>query len=213
MEENVLENFRYASDWEAFTSAVDKLSELLGNGQAHLLIGLKRDFDLELQNVNEIPDSILEVIYDEVLYLMYHYLREGEFNEQELEDVFKEKKISRKEIQEYILMMKNKMEYVCDALINTDIKRNFKFKSNILLNKISSLEYNISNYELDNEIEVKHCILQIGVSRQLKKCDGNKIPELVSAKSEEKLIEFVCNEEDIDYLIKKLEILKKKIKK
>lgn len=209
----MLENFRYASEWEEFTSAVDKLSELLGNGQAHLLIGLKKDLDLELQNANEIQDSILEIIYDEVLYLMYHYLREGEFDEQELEEVFKDKKLSSKETQEYILMMKNKMEYICDVLINSEIEKSFKFKNNILLNKISSLDYNISNYELDNKIEVKHCILQIGVSRRLKKFDGNKMSEYVSGKNEEKLIEFVCNEEDIDYLIKKLEMLKKKIQK
>lgn len=209
----MLENFRYVSEWEEFTSAVDKLSELLGNGQAHLLIGLKKDFDLELQNANEIQDSILEIIYDEVLYLMYHYLREGEFDEQELEEVFKDKKLSSKETQEYILMMKNKMEYICDVLINSEIEKSFKFKNNILLNKISSLDYNISNYELDNKIEVKHCILQIGVSRRLKKFDDNKMSEFVSGKNEEKLIEFVCNEEDIDYLIKKLEILKKKIQK
>lgn len=188
----MLENFRYASEWEEFTSAVDKLSELLGNGQAHLLIGLKKDLDLELQNANEIQDSILEIIYDEVLYLMYNYLREGEFDEHELENLFKEKKLSSKETKEYILMMKNKLEYICDALINTEIKKRFEFKSNILLNKISSLDYNICNYKLDKDIEMEHCILQIGVSRQLKKFDGNKMSELVSAKNEEKLTEFVC---------------------
>ena len=209
----MLENFRYASEWKEFTCAVDKLSELLGNGQAYLLIGLKKDFDLELQNANEIQDSVLEIINDEVLYLMYHYLREGEFEEQELLNFFKEKKLSSKETKEYILMMKNKMEYVCDALINTEIKKRYTFKSNVLLNKISSLDYNICNYKLDKDIGMEHCILQIGVNRQLKKLDGNKIPELVSAKNEEKLTEFVCDVEDLDYLINKLEILKKKIQK
>lgn len=206
-----MENYRYNSAWNEFVEAVDKLVELLKQGKVEFCIGIKRDFGLERMEPIDIDDTLYDIICDEVLYLIYEDLTEG-LDEEELRSYLVKQELDEKEIKDNILLLKNKMEYVQDAIINKELKNRFNLKKGSLLNKISSLKCNLCEFALKPDEKVGHYIVQIGTRKELPSFSGEKISDFMIGINSEEAINFICDKGDIEYLIRKLEKLKENMK-
>ena len=90
------------------------------------------------------------------------------------------------------------------------IKRYF-FKENTLLSKLSSIKTDINKYIIDNGEEVKYALIKMSVN--------DKLPNFAYSRqmagltdSNGRTLEFVCDMNDLAYLIEQLELIKKKLR-
>lgn len=209
----MIENFRYSSSWEKFEEAVKKLKDLIKDDKAYWLIGYLKEFDIYIDEVEEakLEEDILEIINSEILYLLSETLNGKDINEEKIKKTIKSVSVdvSEESIQEAVMSIRNKLEFVKDSFDIEMLKKRYKLKKESVSSKISGFNYNIYTSNLPDGEKVNFAFLNISVKKRLPEMkDVISVFENAERQSE---VDFICDKEDLNMLIHQLEMIKKKM--
>ncbi len=214
----MIKNFRYSSDWEDFVKAVEIIKEMLKLKQAFFSIGFLSPCALFLRDDVYLETDIETIMHDEVVYLLRWYLKcndEGkQVDEKEIRLELKRGKgfkISEEEERLLIKSISNKLELVKDAFDIERLSVRYQLKQNAVNAKLSDFNYNICTCDLPNQKKANFALIDMVCKRNL--LDAPQGLEKILAQYEQgESITFICDEEDIDMMIRMLKEMKQKIK-
>lgn len=212
-------NFRYSSSWENFEDAVKIIKELFKNQKAYWLAGFMEDFGLAFDDAayDELKD-IQAILEQEILYLVYFCLIGREFSDKEKirkeisNSTNSKNNISDSEIDEMVLLVQNKFELVKDAFDIDRLRARYIMKKDSVNSKLADFKYNVMLQNLPNGNKAGCVLLNMACKKKLGDFGSEGIVELFEEKEPTTEITFICDEDDIDYLISQLEEIKQKIK-
>lgn len=212
----MIENFRYTSSWEKFEEAVKILKDLLKQGDAYWLIGFMGDFDLYIDDevAEEMDEEILDILSDEVMYLLYWALDEEDIDEEAMRNTITnaENEVTESEMAEIVVSVRNKFELVKDAFDIEVLVRRYNLKKDSVSLKLSDLKYNVYANKMPNGKEVNCAFINIACKKDLGGMKPQGIGTLLAEKAPEQEVTFICDEDDIDVLIHHLEGIKRNLK-
>ncbi len=203
--------FRYISSWEEFEIAVQTVKELLGQKKAYWLIGLLDDVDLFIDDASaeEMGAETLGIIYREILPLLEWRLEEGEADREEVyTNITSLESISNRdenEIEEIATSVCNKFEMVEDSFKIDRLEIRYDLKKDAISPKLSELGYNVHTHHMPDGKKGKCALINMACRKDLSEVGAG-------SSRQDGDITFVCDEEDVDFLIGWLEELKQKIK-
>lgn len=214
----MINNFRYSSSWEKFEEAVKIIKELFKTQKAYWLAGFMDDLGLAFDDaVYDIVKDIQSIVEQEILYLVYFCLIGREFSDKEIRKEISNavgpiNNISDTEINELVMLVQNKFELVKDALDIDKLRVRYIMKKDSVNPKLADFKYNVMLQNLPNGNNVGCVLLNMACKKKLGDFGSKGIVELFEEREPTTEITFICDEDDIDYLISQLEDIKQKIK-
>lgn len=213
----MLANFRYESSWEDFSKTVKRLQALLREGKAHWLIGFLKDFDLYFEEsaVDELDEKFINILQEEVLYLLIGALKGEELDVQKVHEtiLMNNKNVSEDEISHIFVNMKNKYELVKDSFEIDKLAARYHLKKSAVNAKLCDFKYNIYTDTCNTAGKQTDCaIISMACKRKFTDLRAQGIRALLE-EQEKNEITFICDEADIDVLIEELEGIKQKMRK
>lgn len=208
---NIPEDFRYQSAWEDFRNATDYFIECLRNNSAHLLYGCVKNIFIDIPDENPVYNKI---IITEVSSLIEEAL-DSSYDKHDLENFLKNRysdnEIHQNDIEDILNIVDKKYQYIVENIIDDEMIKRYFFKENTILSKLSSIKTDINKYIIDNGEEVKYALIKMSVN--------DKLPNFAYSRqmagltdSSGRTLEFVCDMNDLAYLIEQLELIKKKLR-
>ncbi len=217
------EGFRYSADMDAFKKSVDYSKELLKTDQISILFGCISDVNIildrntyEKNNYDIDFKTFSKIFKGEIISIMTTVLEEGEQEAGEsLTEFLQEKDDSEINIEDILKLYREKTEYVKEALICSDIVDRYCFKAMTVSDKLSSFDWNINKFVFDDhDDEIKYAQVRIAASKNL--VDGDlpySLSRMLKANQPESEVKFVCDKNDVNYLIKQLEKIRDALQK
>lgn len=203
--------FRYISSWEEFESAVQTVKELLSQKKAYWLIGLMEDVDLYIDDASaeKMGTETLGIIYREILPLLEWRLQEGKTGREEIyTNIISLEGVSHKDENEkdqIATSVCNKFEMVEDSFKIDRLEIRYDLKKDAISPKLSELEYNVHTHHMPDGQKGKCALINMACRKDLSGMG-------TGSSRQDGDITFICDEEDIDFLIVWLEELKQRIK-
>lgn len=203
--------FRFTSPWEEFEYAVQTVKELLDQKKAYWLIGLLDDVDLYIDDASaeEMGTETLGIIYREILPLLEWRLEEGKEDREDIyTNIISLDSISHKdenEKDEIATSVCNKFEMVEDSFRIDRLEMRYDLKKDAISPKLSELQYNVHTHHMPDGQKGKCALINMV-------CRKNLDERRAGSSGQDGDITFVCDEEDIAFLIGWLEEVKQKIK-
>ena len=128
-----------------------------------------------------------------------------------LKNRYSDNEIHQKDIEDILNIVDKKYQYIVENIIDDEMIKRYFFKENTLLSKLSSIKTDINKYIIDNGEEVKYALIKMSVN--------DKLPNFAYSRqmagltdSNGRTLEFVCDMNDLAYLIEQLELIKKKLR-
>ncbi|TGY97100.1 hypothetical protein E5329_06520 [Petralouisia muris] len=201
----MIENFRYISPWNDFEDAIKEMKDVLKKKQAYWAVGFIDEFDLYIDNAaaEKMEKKTLDIIYDEILYLLKWKLEKRKFREDDIRMAISaaDDEISEEEEDLLVKAVYNKFELVQDAFEIDRLMARYNLKQNTVSPKLSDLRYDIGAYYMPDGSSVNCAHVNMACKKKLNGTDR-----------ENGEITFICDEEDIDFWIGHLEEMKQKIR-
>lgn len=212
----MVKNFRYNSSWEKFEEAVKTIQELLQSNDAHWLMGCLAEFDLAIaEEKSGTVEDVLEIIHDEVLFLLYSCINGKEPDKEKMRKILfseYESEISNDEIEQLSENMHNKYELVNDAFDIDNLKRRNELKKDSISPKLSDFQYNVMTQNLQTGDNAKCALVKMACKKKLEDFYSRGLEMQLKELEPEADITFICDEDDVDFLICQFEEIKQKIK-
>lgn len=207
----MISNFRYKSSWEEFEHAVKILKDLCKQQKACLLVETLSELDIYIENeeARKIDEDILRIIYGEILYLLSLRMEKGKLEKERLRKSIAsvQKEASDDEIETMMMNVYNKMELIEDAFDAETLERRYYLKQNAVNPKLSDFDYSVYTRHMPGGKQIECAIVSIACKKNLDDIQGR-----ANDSEPEKDITFICDEEDIDFLIYQLEEVKREIR-
>lgn len=212
----MIANFRYDSSWEDFSNAIKIVKGLIKQGKAYWLIGFLKDFDLYLNEeaIDVLDDKTIDILQDEVIYLLMWALNGAEIDVEEMHEAMlaNNKNVSEDDIEAAVRSTQNKFELVKDSFDISTLSARYNLKKNSVNSKLCDFAYNIYTHNNAEEQSKTNCaIISMTCKRKFSELKAQGIGALL-AEREQKEITFVCDETDLDILIRELKEIKQKIR-
>lgn len=208
------EGFRYESSFEEFIEAVDMFINELNEQKSFLLYGYIKDFYVDFsENMLEEEPEFVSIINNEVVPLLEDVLSDS-FEPDSLYDFLNEQhqegNIDSEDISEIFDLVEKKFYYIADKIVDDEVISRYLFKKNSLNPKFAKIRADINKYIIDDFSELKYALIEIVSNENV---PSYKVPEEMSKliEKEEKKVVFACDKEDIDHLIKQLELIKQRL--
>lgn len=208
------EGYRFNSDMELFQIAVDCARMMLENDQMVLLYQF---IDVITAEVFLTPvqferyfvkiswDQFIDILDNEIVYLLKQDLEGIRENETGLKKYLTEKNIPEEEQDIIIRLKSDKCQYVSKQLAGEWEINRYRLKSGSLWKKLSDIDYQLSR--TIDEKGIIYATIKMSVNTTLEVKDMPKAARDVFNQGEES-ITFICDKSDIEYLIQKLERIK-----
>ena len=212
-------DFRFSSSFEDFEECVSIAKKLMEEKKCLILFGTIKKIDVELSITQFEYESMAfdlrweafnEILKTEITVIIEQNLESEIEFERKLFSYLKKNNLTDEECTRVCEIKIQKRKLVDNELMNDESIQRYKFKRKTLNKSLSSLEYEINKYVFDDEKEIKYVYMNIGACNNLL---DEEIPiplSKISVSDKEKRINFVCDKEDIQYMISKLnEIVKR----
>lgn len=204
-------SFRYKSSLEQFKEATDYFLNCLQEKKAHLLYGCINDIFIDMpddkQEINKIVKREISSFIEDALKNKFDL---DDLNEY-LNDQCSDDEIEDSDVQQILDLFEEKYKYVVENVISNEMFRRYYFKEKTIANKLSGVQADINKYIINEEQEIKYALIRVMVNEKLPGVVlPNEIMKLVDDKK--KSVEFVCDINDLEYLIEQLEKIKRKLK-
>lgn len=203
-EDKMIENFRYNSPWGDFENAVKDMKDALKKKQAYWAVGFMDEFDLYIDDkaAEEMKTGSLDIIYNEILYLLKWGLDKESFREDAMRMVISSTgdEISKEE-DSMVRAVYNKFELVQDSFETDRLAVRYNLKQNAISPKLSELKYNVEAFYMPDGSSVNCALVNMVCKKKLDESSGQSGD-----------ITFICDEEDIDFLIGQLEEMRQKMR-
>jgi len=215
---NLPKGFRYKSDWDTFCAVVESAQVLIQSKALFLLFGFEAGITFQELYSEEDYDSIGfsvdkrtfdTVLYDEILYLVNILININVMDadvSDELKAYLKQQNISSKESAEITDIYLKKLEYVKTHLLPSDGSRRSAFKMFTTSQKIQNLDWDICKYVFIDGSEQPYAQFKLSLLDHL--------PDIYSDEdTKPKKLQFVCDAQDIAYLIERLKQVQRRLEK
>lgn len=205
------EDFRYQSSLKEFKESVGFLVKELENKKAHLLYGCINNIFVEISDER---NEITSIIMNEVISLLEDVLTDS-FDLENLNSYLEEQcldgTIEENDKEEILRSVEEKYKYVAEKLISEEMINRYYFKTHTVNQKLIKIQSDINKYIIDDNRELKYAHIKMVSNQNVPEYSyPYEIMRIVENKARE--VEFICDIEDVDYIIKQLEIIKQKLK-
>lgn len=216
-EMNYPEDFRFKCDLGKFKQCVDVARKMLDKKQISLLFGCFRELCFKVRlNKEEYSELYSELKYNEfrnilrneVEVIVLQNIVEPNLQEPKLKDYLQEELEKTEDIQTILNEKYEKRKYVKDNLMNEEIILRYRMKEKTLNHKLSGLEYELNRFVFEDELEQLYATIRFETAKVLRK---NGIPGVLMGDTEKEEISFVCDKQDLEYIIDVLEKIKEKM--
>ena len=201
----MVDGFRYASSWDEFERVVWELNDLLKRKDAYWAVGFMGKFDLFIDDAmaDGMKENVLDIIYDEILYLLKWRLDENIMGEEDIRAVLfaTDNGISEEELEEMAKIVCNKYELIMDVFDIEYLAMRYNWKRDTLSPKLANLRYDVSTQYIPDGHKINCVLVNMECRKKWNGCDQQ---------SED--ITFICDEEDIDLWISQLKEMQQRIR-
>ncbi|EOS27601.1 hypothetical protein C806_00048 [Lachnospiraceae bacterium 3-1] len=206
------EDYRFKCEIEKFKQCVDFAKDLLEHDKLFILFECisevrfkakldKKEYDLCYTGLEY--DEFKDILTNEVSVILVQNAEEPELREPNLERYLEKEIADSNTIKEILEEKYQKRKYVKDMLMDSDMDSRYWMKKKTLNYKLSGLNYELNRFVLRNHVDALYATIRIETSKTLKK-EG--IPEIFMGNAGEQAVSFVCDKQDLEYII---DILKK----
>lgn len=210
-------NFRFTSDMGRFKQCVDAAKDMLDSQELFLLFGGKnnckfstkldseeygkRYADLEFSEFR----AILE---DEVSVIIVQNIVEPDLEEPSLEKYLNNTGVDRDKIKEILSEKLEKRSYVKEVLMEPGMESRYWMKQESLNPKLSSLDYELNRLMFEDNTDALYATIQIYTARIL---EEEGMPRMFMGETDRKSVCFVCDKQDLEYMIEFLKEIKERM--
>lgn len=214
---NYPDGYRYTCPMEEFKKYVDIAEELLKKDKLSIVFGCTEEVKLQIWMTEEECSNDYEelsyarfcdVIYSEVAYLIEQSLKQPEEDDPSLEAFLQECDIDLEDKKNIVCEKKEKRNYVADKLVNEEMIPRFIFKNRTLNEKLYDLNFEINKFIFRDDTDMVYSTLEFSTASVIK---NRGIPSLLTSDNNVKRIKFVCDKQDIDFIIKRLENIRERL--
>lgn len=211
------ENYRFTCELEKFKKAVDITAELIKEEKVSVVFGCIDEIKVKLW----IAEDEFQKCYPGINYSEYQEILETEINvileqnlnseileEQSLKDYLEKNKIEEDERNRILEEKYEKRKYVQETLGESEYKKRYQFKRNTVNEKLTGFNYEINKFIFDNMEDFLYATVELESAEQL---ENSRMPAFLKGGCMQQKIKFVCDKEDIDFLIKVLENIREKL--
>lgn len=216
-EMNYPEDFRFKCDLGKFKQCVDITRKMLDGKQISLLFGCFRELCFKIKLSREEYSNIYpelkynefrSILKNEVEVIISQNIVEPDLQEPKLKAYLKEELEKEEDIQTILDEKYEKRKYVKDNLMNEEIIPRYRMKEKTLNRKLSGLDYELNRFVFEDESEQLYAAIRFETAKVLSK---NGIPGMFMGDTGREETSFVCDKEDLEYIIDVLEKIKERI--
>ncbi len=211
------QSYRFKSEYNVFKQCVDITETLFKKKQLIMLFGCTRKVKLKLylseeQFSEEFPDiefkQYKDILLEEIAVIIEQNIVMPNLEEPSLIEVLKEDGIDELKINKLIQEKADKRKYVQENLSLDNASLRYLFKEKTMENKLSDIRYEINKYIFPDNNEMRYAVVEFAATDKLG-IEG--IPALWDNEERIKRAKFVCDKQDLDYIIMKLQKIKEKL--
>ena len=212
-------DYRFKSDLAEFKAAVEYTEELLSRNELLLVYGFRKNItvkaEISKERFEERYDSLswdkyYKILRSEILVILEQNYCEPVEEERGLVRYLRDEKVDEEKIAEISSVKIEKRRYVLEKLNTEEGRARYQLKKNTISHLLSDIRYDvcrttgeeISTVYANIRIQTNDILADEGLPRQ--------IANLVNANNSRE-ISFICDKEDIEYLISELRDIQKKM--
>lgn len=210
-------NYRFTSECNTFKRCVDITEDLLEKRQLMVLFGCTKRVKLNLylneeQFSKEYPDikfqDYRDILFDEIAIIIEQNIIMPDLEEPSLKEVLREDGIDESKIDKLVQEKAEKRNYVQENLLLGNVSLRYLFKEKTMENKLSNLRYEINKYIFPDNNEMRYAVVEFAATDNFG-IEG--IPAFLGVEKSIKKTKFVCDKQDLDYIIMKLQKIREKL--
>lgn len=210
-------SYRFASEYNTFKRCVDITEILLEKKQLILLFGCIKKVKLKLylseeQFSEEYSDIEFQdyrhILFEEIAFIIEQNIIMPDLEEPSLVEVLKEDGIDESKINKLVQEKADKRNYVQEKLSLDNVSLRYLFKEKTMENKLSNIRYEINKYIFPNNNEMRYAIVEFAAADNLG-IEG--FPDFLDNEKSIKKAKFVCDKQDLDYIIMKLQKIRENL--
>lgn len=209
--------YRFSSSYITFQKCVDLAEKLLENEQLILLFGCKKKVNFSLniskeQFLETNPDidfgEFQRVLYDKIAIIIEQNIIMPDAEEPSLAEYLKESGVDEAQIDKMIREKADKRNYVQEKIKIDNASLRYRFKTDTMANKLEDLKYEINKYIFSDHEEMCYALIEFVSTDQL---ITEGIPFFLDNEKHVEKSRFVCDKQDLDYIIMQLQKIKEKL--
>lgn len=212
-------DFRFVSSVDDFEECANITRQLIEKKKCAILLGTFKEVEIKLgikkdefgELYNTITwDDFCEILFTEISVIIEQNVKSEITLEKSLYLYLKEKKFTDEQCKELCNEKLIKRNIVREKLMTDEFSARYNFKGQSLSSSLSDFKYEINKYIFDDRKEFTYAAIRMEVSDLLV---GVEVPTGISdlLVNNKNGIKFICDKQDIDYLIMKLEEIRNKL--
>lgn len=211
------QSYRFTSKYDTFKRCVDITEILLERKQLILLFGCTKKVKLDLylseeQFSEEYPDIDFQgyknILFEEIAVIIEQNIVMPDQEEPSLIEVLRESGIEESEMDKLVQEKADKRNYVQKNLSLDNVSLRYLFKEKTMEQKLSNIRYEINKYIFPDDNEIRYAVVEFTAADKL---GMEGIPFFGDNEKNIKKAKFVCDKQDLDYIIKKLQSVREKL--
>lgn len=217
MEMKRTSNYRFISSYDKFATCTDIAKNLLEKKQLILLFGYRKkvkfdlwlkaeQFSMEYQGIDF--EEFQSILFDEIAVIIEQNITTPDFKEPSLMEFLRKDGFDESEIPQMMQEKADKRKYVQENLLPENAVLRYRFKENTLINTLSGIDYEINKYVFSDDREMPYATVEFTSTDNLR---TKGIPDLLFQDKHIERIKFVCDKQDLEYIIRQLEQIKEKL--
>lgn len=209
--------YRFTTPYDTFRRCVDIAKKLLEQEQLLLLFGCTKKVKFYLcireeQFCDEYQDITFQefqsVLLDEVVFIVEQNILMPGIEEPSLAGSLKDRGYSEEDIQKLVDEKMQKRKYVQEQISTGNAVLRYDFKEKTLANKLSNIGYEINKYVFSDDVDMPYAVIEFTSADKL---GEEGVPEILLGKTTFEKTKFVCDKQDLEYIIMQLEKIKEKL--
>lgn len=210
-------SYRFKSEYNIFKRCVDITEILLEKKQLMLLFGCIKKVKLNLyineeQFCEEYPDIKFQeyrnILFEEIAFIIEQNIVMPDREEPSLVEVLKEDDIDESEIDRLVREKAEKRNYVQEKLLADNVSLRYLFKEKTMEKKLRNIKYEINKYVFPDNNEMRYAVVEFAAADRLG-LEG--FPTFFDNEKGTERAKFVCDKQDLDYMITKLQKIREKL--
>ncbi|MDE6949409.1 MAG: hypothetical protein K2P64_00570 [Lachnospiraceae bacterium] len=210
-------SYRFKSEYNVFKRCVDITEILLEKKQLMLLFGCIKKVKLNLylseeQFCKEYPDIKFQeyknILFEEIAFIIQQNIVMPDLEEPSLVEVLQEDGADESDIGRLVEEKAEKRNYVQEKLLFDNVSLRYLFKEKTMENKLRNIKYEINKYVFSDDDEMRYAVVEFAVADKLG-LEG--IPAFFDNEKGIEKAKFVCDKQDLDYIIMKLQKIREKL--
>ena len=218
MSDTQLIGYRYQSNLTVFKSAVDVAKELIESKDLYILFGSSGLMVKSMQFFDNVTFSekysaisyndFIEILDEEILNLLEAMLQDS--HSSGVMQWLKDNTANEDEAKRYFSDFQHKVSYVREHILREESEHLYKFKLSPTIKKIFAVGHNICKHVSKTHGEIVFAQIEVSTSKRLVPSSAPHSERINIYDNADKL-NFACDSNDLECLIKMLSTIKKEL--